>query len=146
MAFGGGVSETALSPFIAILLILAGILIFVLPRHRVIVPFLVAAMLIPNNQVLLIGFLHFPTLRILVLFGLIRMCSTKISSKTDIFSRGWNKIDVVLILLAVITAVNGVLLWQNTAALVKQSGDLYTTLGVYFLMRFLIRDDGDAAR
>ena len=146
LAFGGGVSETALSPFIAILLILAGILIFVLPRHRVIVPFLVAAMLIPNNQVLLIGFLHFPTLRILVLFGLIRMFSTKISSKTDIFSRGWNKIDVVLILLAVITAVNGVLLWQNTAALVKQSGDLYTTLGVYFLMRFLIRDDGDAAR
>ncbi len=146
LAFGGGVSETAVNPFIAIILILAGVLILVLPRNKVIVPFLVAALLIPNNQVLLIGIFHFPTMRVLVLFGLVRMFSAKMTSKTVIFSGGWNKIDVVLILLAVITAVNGVLLWQNTAALVKQLGDLYTTLGVYSLLRFLLRDDEDAVR
>jgi hypothetical protein len=145
LAYGGGVAETTLNPFVALIIILAGIMILVLPRNRVIVPFLAAALLIPNNQVLLIGFLHFPTLRILVSFGFLRMFWTKMNSKTEIFSRGWNKIDVILILLTVITAVNGILLWQNTGALVKQLGDLYTIFGVYFLMRFLIRDDEDAA-
>ena len=73
LRFGGGVSQTVLNPVVAIIVLIAGILICCLPRDKVIIPFLAACILIPNDQVLLLGGLHFPMQRILILFGLVRI-------------------------------------------------------------------------
>jgi hypothetical protein len=56
---------------------------------------------------------------------------------------GINRIDVAFILLTVTSAVSGILLFQQGAAAFYQLGNLYTDFGVYFLIRFLIRDDSD---
>jgi hypothetical protein len=98
------------------------------------------------DQVLLIGSLHFPMLRLLALFGFIRIIKDKVFSKAHIFSGGVNKIDIAVILLAVFTALNSILLFQESGALVAQLGNLYTVFGIYFLLRFLIRDDEDIVR
>jgi hypothetical protein len=146
LRFGGGVSQTVLNPFILIAILIAGVLICVLPRNKAIVPFLAAAILIPMDQVLLVGSLHFPMLRLLILFGIGRMVWAKTSSKCTVFAGGINKIDALVILLATFTAVNGALLFREWAAVVKQMADLYTVCGVYFLMRFLIRAEEDVTR
>ena len=57
-----------------------------------------------------------------------------------------NKVDIAVILLAIFTAVNSVLLWLEAGALINQIGILYTTLGVYFSLRFLVRDRADTER
>jgi hypothetical protein len=146
LRFGGGVSATVLHPAVLLAVLVAGVLMCILPRNKVIVPFLAAALLIPVDQVLLIGPAHFPILRLLVFFGIIRILKDKTSSKRPLFSGGMNRIDISVILLTVFIAVNGVLLFQESGAAINQLGNLYTVFGVYFLLRFLIRDEEDIWR
>jgi hypothetical protein len=146
LKFGGGVSETILNPFVLIVVLIAGVLMYMWPRNKAIVPFLAAGILIPIDQILLIGPAHFPMLRILVLFGIIRMVKEKVSSKVRMFSGGMNKIDIAVILLTILTAVNAILLFQEWGAAINELGALYTVFGVYFLLRFLIRDEADVVR
>jgi hypothetical protein len=141
--FGGGVSHTVVHPIILILVLIAGLLICVLPRRTVIVPFLLASILIPTDQILVVGPLHFPMLRILILFGLVRIIKTKLSSNSPLFHNAMNRIDKLVILLTIITAIDWILLWRQSATVIYQLGEMYTVLGVYFLLRFLIRDRAD---
>ena len=135
-----------LHPLVALAVLLAGLLILFLPRHRAVMPFLAAAILIPEDQILLVGGLHFPMLRIVALFGMIRLLWTTSSSKTRLFRGGINKIDLAVILLATSTAIAGVLLFRQAAAIVYQTGALYEALGIYLTLRFLIRDEADIDR
>ena len=143
LKFGGGVAETILNPVVLLAILIAGVLICFWPRRRVIAPFLFASILIPMDQVLVIGSLHFPMLRILILFAIIRIIKEKASSKARLFTGGINKIDIAVILLTSFVALNAVLLFQETGAAINGLGSLYTVFGVYFLFRFLIRDEKD---
>jgi hypothetical protein len=143
LRFGGGVTQSVLNPAILVLILIAGVLLCVWPRKKALAVFLAAAILIPMDQVLLIGPAHFPMLRILVFFGIVRMIREKASAKRRVFSGGINRIDIALILFTIFTALAGILLFQETAAAIYQMGNLYTVFGVYFLLRFLIRDESD---
>jgi hypothetical protein len=139
--FGGGASHTFLNPAVLIVVLIAGVLICVWPRKKALAVFLAASLLIPMDQVLLIGSMHFFMLRVLVLFGIVRIVREKVASRRLVFSHGINKIDVAVILLTVVTAVNGSLLFQESGAVINQVGNLYTVFGVYFLLRLLIQDE-----
>jgi len=146
LRFGGGVSETVLNPVVLLLVLVVGVLVLVRPRSNIIGPLIAAFILIPMDQVLLIGGLHFPMLRFLALFGIARLIREKLSSGCEIFSGGVNKIDVAVISFAIVTALAGVLLFRESGALIYQLGNVYTIFGVYFLLRYLIRDKGDVIR
>ncbi len=141
--FGGGAAASFANPLILLLVLVVGVLILVWPRSRVIAPFLAASILIPLDQVLVVGGLHFPMLRVLALFGIARLVKDKSSSKSRIFSGGMNGIDWAVILFTLATAVAGVLLFQQSAAFIFQLGNIYTAFGIYFLLRFLIRSEAD---
>jgi hypothetical protein len=143
LRFGGGVSESVLNPAVLILVLIAGVLICILPRSRAVGAFLAAALLIPMDQVLLIGPAHFSMVRVLVLFGIVRILKDKMSSKLPLFSGGRNRLDLALILFTAFVALNGMLLFQQSQEVVNELGNLYTVFGVYFLLRFLIRDQED---
>ena len=144
--FGGGAAETFLNPIVLLLILIVGVLILVWPRGKVIAPFIAAAILIPTDQVIVVDGLHFPMLRVLALFGIIRLVREKISSKARIFSGGINRMDLAVIFFALSTGVAGVLLFREMGALIFQLGNIYTTFGLYFLLRFLIRDKEDIVR
>jgi len=146
MQFGGGVGQTILNPTVLVFVLLAGMIICISSRARATVAFLVGAMLIPTDQILVLGPLHFPMLRLLALFGLVRILWAKFTSKEDIFSGGMNGIDKALIALTVISALDGVLLWRETGEVIFQLGNMYTAFGAYFLLRFLVRDEEDVRR
>ena len=144
--FGGGVSESVVNPVVLVTVLIAGVLICILPRNKAIIPLMIVGLLIPMDQILLIGPAHFPMLRLLVLAGFIRIFRDQTSSKAPIFSGGRNRLDLAFILLAVTIAVSGILLFQEMGAVVYQLGTLYTALGVYLLSRYLIRSDEDVVR
>lgn len=146
LKFGGGTSGTVLNPFVLLLILIVGAIILFLPRRKVIMPFFAAAILIPMDQVLVVGGLHFPMLRLLALFGIVRLIWERTSSRTRIFSGGINKIDRAVILFAISAAVAGILLFREWGAVIFQFGEIYTTFGLYFLFRFLIRDREDILR
>jgi len=146
MQFGGGVSASVFSPVVLIAIVLAGILVLILPRHNAIIPFLAAALLVPTDQILVIGQLHFPMLRVLLVFGFVRMLMGKLGGKGEILTGGVSGLDMVVIALSAFTALDGVLLWKETGVVVYQLGVMYTSLGTYFLLRYLIRDEEDLKR
>ncbi|HLX86809.1 MAG TPA: hypothetical protein VKR59_23125 [Terriglobales bacterium] len=146
LKFGGGVSDSVLNPGVLAVVVVVGILLWIWPRNKAVAAFLAAGLLIPMDQVLVLGGMHFPMIRVLVIFGFVRILKDKLSSKAPLFSGGWNKLDLVVVLLTVVTALNGILLFREFGAVVNQLGNLYTVFGIYFLLRFLIRDQDDVIR
>ena len=59
-------------PAVAVAMLLVAILIFFVRKRWVIVPFLVAAFLIPMDQMVVVGPFHFQMVRILIFLGWIR--------------------------------------------------------------------------
>jgi hypothetical protein len=144
--YGGGAAYSVFNPLVGLAVLIAGLLICALPRKYIIVPFLVAGLLIPMDQVIVMGPFHFYMLRVLILFGWLRLLTMKLSSNATLFSGGMNAIDKALILSTGIASVNFLLLWQQFGAFINQLGTVYTVFGIYFLLRFLIRDEDDVDR
>ena len=146
LRFGGGVSESVLHPAVLIAVLIAGVSICILPRNKAVSAFLAAALLIPMDQVLLIGRAHFSMVRVLVVFGIIRILKDEMSSRRPLFSGGRNRLDLSVILLTLFVAINGILLFQASGEVINELGNIFTIFGVYFLLRFLIRDQEDVWR
>ena len=146
LRFGGGASGTVFNPIVAVIIILTGVLMCVLSQKKAIVPFVLTSILIPADQVLVVSGLHLNLMRILLLFGLIRIFIIKGRGKWNVFSGGLNRIDKLMILLCLTSAVAGVLLFSDSQAVVFQLGELYSAFGLYFLVRCLIRDHDDVLR
>jgi len=141
--FGGGVERTFLNPIVLLAIVIAGVLICVSGRRKALAAFLIAGVLIPPDQILYLGALHFPMLRVLALCGVARICWSKLSSRGRPFDGGLTSIDKAMIVMGLFMLINGLVLWQVFGELVFQLGSLSTILGVYFSLRFLIQDMGD---
>ena len=136
--FGGGATETIIHPLIAVLLLLAVAFIWFLPRKFVIAPLLLVGILVPYGQQLVVGTVHFPVLRILILAGCFRF-SMSIPQK-------WDSFDKLFVLWAVCRAAAVILLFMKFGAFISQIGFLLDVLGGFFVLRSLIRDQADIRR
>jgi hypothetical protein len=139
--FGGGIGETVLHPFVLVLMLLAIVLFFVLPRKYVIVPVMVTTFLIPVGQQIVIGGAHLFIARILILVAFIRAVTSKPKS---MYAGGWNSIDTAFTCYVVITTAATLIMYQDGAALLNQIGYLWDFLLAYLLLRSLIRDEKDS--
>lgn len=144
--FGGGSPDTHITALALCITVLASLLILVLPRKYVIVPFLFVGLLVYMSQDVVIAGLHFQVFRLLILVGWIRMATDGYFSGKGRFPERLNSLDKVLLLWACCNAVTYTILWGAFGALVYKLGFLYTTLGSYFLLRYVIRDREDVVR
>jgi hypothetical protein len=142
----GGAGATNVHPVIMVAFIVAAALIFCLPRKFVVSVFLVATILIPMDQVVVVGPFHFQTARILITLGWARLLTTKSSVKGKFLPGGFTLIDKVVTLWIVFNAIDFILLWHEMDAVTNQLGSVYTVLGLYFFLRFFIRNEEDALR
>jgi hypothetical protein len=139
--FGGGDAATSATPLAVVLLLSAIFLTLVLPRKYAFVAFLMAGLWLPLHVVVLIGSLHFNATRILVIAGWLRVLIRR-----ERFPGRLQTLDKIILGSAICGAVMYSLLWQNLGAVINRSGLLLTTMGAYFLVRFLVRDQGDVVR
>ena len=121
-------------------------MVLFLPRKYVPVPLLLTIFLTPFGQQVYLGGVHFFIPRILILFGVIRMIFSRMSTKAEIASSGFTPVDKIFIFWAVARAVATYLEFLETGALINQAAFLWDTIGGYFLLRFLIRDEDDISR
>ena len=82
----------------------------------------------------------------LILFGWIRIGVAKISSRTELASGGFTSVDKIFLLWAILRATATYLEFLQVGAIVSQCGFLMDSLGGFFLLRFLIRDEEDVLR
>jgi hypothetical protein len=137
-----------MTPAILVLFIIFGLMILVLPRKFIIIPVLSGAFLIWLGAQFYVAGVHWLVLRILILITVGRMLPTK-PKEDDGPSRlagGLTEIDRAFLFCVLIQAVCMLLLFQQKEALVNQFGFLIDYVGGYFVLRFLIRNEGDLYR
>ena len=144
--FGGGASETLLHPVVLVAMLLTLLLVLLLPRKYVIIPFLASTFLIPLPQEVLIGGLHFFVFRIIFLALLLRMTVLVFTSASEPFGGRLNRFDLFFLLWAVCRATAVVLIFRVSGAVVNQVAFLLDVLGAFFVLRYLIWNDEDIAR
>lgn len=143
--FGGG-GDTLVSVPALCLFVVCSVLMLSLPRKHVIMPFLVAVILIPLGDQIVVGGVHFMLLRCLLLVGWARMTWRTVLTRRDPFPGPLNSLDKTLIAWALSNAITFTILWGAFQAFVNRLGFLYTAFGAYFLLRYLIRDRDDIVR
>lgn len=119
--------------------LLSGLLMLLLPRRAAIVPLMFAVVFMPMQQRILIASLDFYILRILVLFGWLRIITRSEYHIT------LNKIDKAMIWYVISGVVAYTLLWRTGDAFINRLGISFDIIGIYFLVRFLVRDYDDIA-
>jgi hypothetical protein len=134
-----------MSPIGLAAMLIAIVLVLVLPRKWVIVPWLFFAFLVPTDQQFTIVGFHLFAQRIVILFGCVRFL-LKPSSPQSPLAGGFTGIDKVFVAWALCRATAFVLLYREGAAVANQIGFLWDTLGGYFLVRCLIRGADDIRR
>ena len=137
LRFGGGSADSVISPIVAVMLAIAIVLIIVLPRNRVIMPFLIAFFTIPIGEVLVVGGVHFTALRILILTVLARRLTF---SRREKYPGGINSIDLCVFLWSISAVIAFFLQFPGGPALIQGMGVLLDTLGGYLAIRSLIQD------
>lgn len=115
-----------------------GFLLLVLPRRYALAPMLIGGCYLTLGQVEIIGGFHFYILRILIAFGFLRLIL-----KREIFSIELNAIDKVLIAWLLVSSFLYVLFNGDTETLNERLGGVYNTVGIYFLVRAVVRDFDD---
>jgi hypothetical protein len=141
--FGGGAAESTMGAPVLVALLLAIALVLLLPRRYVVVPVLLGIFLVPQGSVLVVAGVHVGAERLIAAFGCLRLVFTKATSQTPIFEAGFNVLDKAFFLWALFRAIAFTVLWSDTAAAINQAGFLWSTIGTYLLLRFLIRDEED---
>ncbi len=78
---GGGGNFSTINPIVLAMTLVAAVLILLLPRKYVAVPFLLTIFLTPFAEQIYVAGVHVFVPRILILVGCIRLCWVKLSSQ-----------------------------------------------------------------
>lgn len=144
--FGGGATETFMSPIVLAAMVITIALVCLLPRKWIIAPFLGFAFLTPLGEEFDVGGMHFFALRIVILVGCVSLFTFKRPSNDSALAGGFNTIDKLFFLLAIVQGAGLILIYRQGGAVVSTVGMLWDVLGGYFLVRCLIRDEEDIRR
>jgi hypothetical protein len=145
-AFGGGASDTLLGPGVLIAMVIAIGLVFVIPRRFALAPLMFGIFLLPVGQSIVLGGVHLFVSRILILAGLIRATISR-NSRESLLAGGFILLDKIFIVWVIYRASAFILTYHGEGgAIVNQAGYLWDSLGGYFLMRMLIRNEADIHR
>ena len=120
------------------LTLLMCILMLVLPRRYALLPVLVLTCYMSMGQRIVVAGLHFTMIRILVIFGWLRVLL-----RGEVGRIKLNGIDKALIWWTISGTVLYCLLWQTSEAFVNRSGYAYNAVGLFFLFRILLKNRED---
>ena len=127
--------STSLAPLGMLFLGVMTVLTFALPRRLAFLPVLAAVCYMPLGQQILIGSLHFPILRLLILAGVARVIS-----RGEWRGLAWNRMDKVFLWWAVLSVVLGTLSKPTSGIFVNRLGAFYYAVGIYFLASCWVKD------
>ncbi len=135
--FGGVLWKdvTNLHPLGLAALLILGLAMLLVPRRWAVLPMFIMVCFISSVQKLVVFGLDFNLLRIMVLFGFLRVIYHK-----EFVGFVWRKIDTVMVAWAVSSTLIYTIQQGSMAALIYRFGQIFDTVGIYFLVRCLVRD------
>jgi hypothetical protein len=132
---------TFISPLgLAFTLLMGTVLLFV-PRRYALVPIIILTCYMTMGERVMIGPFNFTMIRILLLFGWLRLVM-----HGEIHALQLNSIDKVIFWWVVSSMIMHTLLWQSSQEFINRLGGAYSIFGTYFLFRYLLTDIDDIVR
>jgi hypothetical protein len=144
--YGGGSSDSLLHPIVAILMALAIVCILAFPRKYCSLPLLWMVLLVPGSQQVYIAGVHLFAIRLVVLFGLIRMIAAGKRSDKHVPAGRLNQVDRALLTCVIAQAICVVLTFCEWQAAINQISYVWDWVGGYLVMRWTLQDEEDAFR
>ncbi len=109
------------------------ILTMTVPRKWILLPFVMAACIVPSVQRIIISDLDFTAIRFCIFFTILRLYLYN-----EVRQIKWNSFDKVFLAWLVTGAIFYILQQQNLKAVINKSGVLYEALGLYWIFRMSI--------
>lgn len=134
-------NETHLNPLAFLATLAAGIFLLTARRSQAILPVVLVACLIPGAQRLVVATLDFTMIRLLIVFGWVRL-----AMRNEIRPLRLNGLDWAFIAWTLAAGTGYVLREESFKALVYRLGFAFDALGMYFLFRMLLRRPSDTLR
>ena len=127
-----------MQPATIVVIVILVLMIFSLSREKLLLPFIIAACLVPMQQRVIIAGLDFPVLRICVLAGFVRL-----NINGEIVRIGWNKFDKLFLSWSIVGSIVFSIQYLNFSAVVNRCGFLFDGIGMYWFYRQCIRNWDD---
>jgi hypothetical protein len=135
------VAETHANPLGIAFALTMGIFLVALPRRYAVIPILMLVCYMTMGTNLVVGGFNFTMLRVLLVFGCVRLLVRK-----EFRGLKLNRIDWAIIAFVISSIITYTILWGSYDSFKNRLGMAYSTLGYFFLFRCLIRDLSDAIR
>jgi len=132
---GGPSTITELTLFLTVAL---AIVVLIVPRRYILLPYVFGACFVPADQTLMIGELNFQVLRILVVVGMLRL-----AVRSEVTPIRWNRIDRLLLAWFVVGTIIYVIQWRSFGAFINRCGRLVEWLCLYWVFRQTVRSWAD---
>ena len=132
------IDQTTVHPLGLLVVIVLGLCILSFPRRWSVLPVLVMACFVSSAQRIVVASLDFNFLRIMVLFGVMRLFLRK-----EHLGFIWKPLDTAMVLWTISSMVFFVIRTGTSAAVINRLGYGFDNFGMYFLFRCLIRNWSD---
>jgi hypothetical protein len=132
----GAETATFVHPLVLLFVLVAGALALSLPRRYVPIPVLVAMVLVPMGQRVVMAGVDLTMYRLILPCALLRLVTASRRRSFELTRTDW-----AVIWWVVSGIVTFTLLWGSLGAFLNRLGFAYDVLGTYFLFRALIDDD-----
>lgn len=139
--FGDYYNRTVLHPVGLIAVLALGVALIALPRRHAVLPMIVLAVFIPSAQRLIVAGADFDLLRILVLFGWIRLFA-----RNEFKGFRWHSLDSIITVWLLASSAVFVVQRGEMNAVITRLGVIFDGLGMYFLFRCVFRNWDDLER
>ena len=117
------------------------ILTMTVPRKWLLLPFVMAACIIPRDQRIIIFGLDFTTIRFCIFFAILRLYLLN-----EVKRIKWNTFDKLFLAWIVVGTIIYILQWGSMIHIIRKSGVLYDALGLYWIFRMSIGSWDDIHR
>jgi len=128
-------NRTFLHPVGLCAIAVLGVAMLCVPRRYAVLPMIVMACFIPSGQRLTVFTLDFSLLRIMVLFGWMR-----ILLRREHRAWVWKFLDGILVLWSISGVIATAVRCQAVPPVISRLGDMFDAVGLYFLFRCIVRD------
>jgi hypothetical protein len=130
-----------MNPTTVAISVLLALVIFLVPRKYLLVPFVVTACFIPVDQRIIIAGLDFTVLRILILVGV-----TRLFLRSEVIAVRWNRFDYLYCAWALVGSFVYTIQHETFSAAINRCGVLFDMLGLYWLFRQKVNSLADVNR
>ncbi len=123
-----------MNPATTVLSILVCGMVLVVPKKYFVLPFILAACMVPMNQRIIVAGLDFTVLRFCVLAGF-----TRLAIRGETRRIRWNTFDKLILFWSIAGFIVYVMQWRDMRAVIYKCGVMFDCLGMYYLFRQCIR-------